>query len=244
MENKALIGKNIWITGASSGIGKAIAVGLINSGANLILSASAEKSFIDLKKEISSEKLEHILFLPFDIAKVSNIKNAYKIIEEKFGHIDILVNNAGLAIFKRLLVLSEEEFDLTLNVNLKGAYFMCQAVLPAMIQRKSGMIINLSSVAAIKSYTNSTAYSASKAGMLLMSRCLRDEVRNDGIKVIDVLPGATHTDIWSKEAIEKYSERMMSPENIAKIIINAIESSIGNNAVIEEIIIRPISGDL
>jgi short-subunit dehydrogenase len=113
-----------------------------------------------------------------------------------------------------------------------------------MISQKRGLIINISSVAALSRFTGSSIYSASKSALLTMSRILRDEVRKFGIKVVDILPGATDTDMWDKESRKLLGQKMMKPEDIAQVIYDTIEMNKLNRIITEELIIRPIGGDL
>jgi NADP-dependent 3-hydroxy acid dehydrogenase YdfG len=111
-----------------------------------------------------------------------------------------------------------------------------------MISRNSGTIINILSVVTQKLFTNSSAYSASKSGLMAYSKVLREEVRNKNIRVLNVYPGATKTSIWPNNVLEKYSHRMITPEEIAKVVYQIyIQKS---NVVTEEILLRPIQGDL
>jgi short-subunit dehydrogenase len=111
-----------------------------------------------------------------------------------------------------------------------------------MISRKSGTILNISSVASIKILKGSSVYSASKAGLLQYSRVLREEVRLHNIKVIDVLPGATETPIWNQNVRNKHGERMMKPTDVGKLVIQLVSQS--GNMVTEEVVLRPVTGDL
>lgn len=240
--NKLLANKRIWITGASRGIGLAIYRKLADSSASIVLSASSQKSFNHVSDEI--EQRGNTLTLPFDMSSSDGPETAYKLIEEKSGGIDILINNAGVVIFNKLWKSSIEEYDRMMNINLRGAFLTMKAVLPGMIQLESGLIVNISSVSAKTVFRNNAVYSASKAGLLMMSRCLREEVRNNGIRVIDVLPGATSTEIWNPEAREKFADTMMKAEDVAEIIYSNIINSLNGKAVTEEIIIRPSTGDL
>lgn len=241
MNPDVLKNKVIWLTGASRGIGKAIAEQLISYEAKLVLSATSEESFLPLSKNPEFKKAT---FLPFDIGSVPMIEKAYEQIKYIYGKVDILINNAGIAIFKKLHHTTEEEFDEMLSIILKGSFFTTKAVLTEMLEQKSGMIVNISSVSVEKAYKNCSAYSAAKAGMLMMSQCLREEVRDFGIKVIDIIPGATLTEIWSEEARTDFSSKMMKPEDIASTVISTIINSINERTMIEKVVIRPQTGDL
>jgi short-subunit dehydrogenase len=160
----------------------------------------------------------------------------------KLGAVDILVNNAGLGIFAPFNELSIDDVDAMLNVNLRGAFLCTQAVLSSMIERSEGVIVNINSVSALKTFKNCSMYAASKAGLLAMSRSLREEVREHGIKVIDLMIGATETDIWSVEARNEFSPRMMQPDDIAESLLATLRLS--PRMMPEELVLRPQQGDL
>lgn len=225
--------KVVWITGANKGIGEA----LTEQG------ATREYTIAATSRKNSIAETHYIHPFACDVSSAESIGNCYNEIIGKFGHLDILINNAGVATFKRLWEISLEEADAMLDTNLRGSWLCIKAVLPAMIERKSGVIVNIHSVAAIKTFTHSSVYAATKAGTLAMSRSLREEVREFGIKVIDILPGATETEIWDSESRDEFRQRMMQPDDIAKIVWQAIDLSSGA-ALLEEIVIRPQLGDL
>lgn len=233
---------NVWITGGSRGIGLETALLLSESFKNVFISASSADSFKENMARIS--KRDNVFIIPCDVSKSDDVASAYNRIVNISRSIDILINNAGIGIFSSLLDSSEQDFDRTMAVNIKGAYLCNKAVLPEMIARKKGMIINILSVAVDSKFTNTSLYAASKAGLRTMSRILREEVRAQGVRIIDVLPGATNTDIWDVESREQFGSRMMSPLDVAKAIRSTIELNLAGNLITEELIIRPIEGDL
>jgi len=161
---------------------------------------------------------------------------------KRLGHVDVLVNNAGVTYFKSLRQTSRREFDKVIATNLRGTFLCTKAVIESMVRRRSGHIINVISVAAQKTYTKSSAYSASKAGVLALTNVLREEVRPFGIKVTAVLPGATETQMWSGSTRLKYHHPMMSAEDVARIVVSVFQAP--RSAHIEEIVLRPQLGDL
>lgn len=228
-----------WITGASSGIGKAIAELLSEKEYNLLLSSRDKSSLVRTLNGL--KKPENATVYPLDISSNEQVENAYKSVSKEHS-IGCLINNAGITSFSSAESDSISQIDEIIKTNLLGAVYAIKAVLPGMIERKSGIIINILSVAAIKLFTNSSAYAASKAGLLAYTNVLREEVREHKIKVINLLPGATKTAIWPADALKKYSHRMMSPSDVAAIVNNLIEMN--GNIVSEEIVLRPIGGDL
>jgi 3-oxoacyl-[acyl-carrier protein] reductase len=244
METKvdSLTGKSIWITGASRGIGLAVTRRLVKCSVKLALSSSSQVTLLPLVKEFADNA--NTLFFPCDLKDPEAITSVYQKIYSAQGGPDILINNAGIAKFAPMKDISLEDFDNIIGVNLRGSFLTMKAVIDGMIERKSGIIININSVSAKKTFSNSTAYSASKAGLLALTRSLREEVRQYGIKIIDIFPGATDTDIWSSKAREKYSHRMMKADDIADSLMSVLELALNERIMPEEITLRPTWGDL
>lgn len=230
----------VWITGASSGIGKSLTFEFAKHGKNLILSSRKKDALEKVKKEIDLEKVS-IETAPFNVTDIEEIEKSFKTISKNYD-IECLINNAGVTSFALAQKDSVKQIKDIIDINLLGSIYMIKTVLPGMMERKKGTIINIQSVAAKKVFTRSSAYAASKAGLSAYSKVLREEMRDYNIRIIDVFPGATKTPIWPNEALEKYSERMMSPDEIAKFIYAAY--SINSNMVTEELVIRPMKGDL
>ncbi len=228
----------IWITGASSGIGKAAAIEFASVGCNIFATARRVTELERLKEDIKEEQL-HIF--PCNVASRANVEQTFKkMIKE--GNVNCLVNNAGVTSFKLAEENSIKEIDDVLHTNLMGAIYAIKSVLPYMIKNGGGTIINVLSVVTEKIFTSSSAYTASKMGLLGYAKVLREEVRKHNIRVINIIPGATETAIWTREMREKHGERMMNPESVARIMVSAFLQS--DNLVTEEIVIRPIQGDL
>lgn len=229
-----------WITGAATGIGRALSTVFVKNGLNVLGSSRKESQLERFQKELSSEK-GNFIFEPADISKKDDLK---KIIEKvgKNYNIDCLINNAGLTAFKLVTDTTSKEVEEIISANLIGAIHTTKSVLPQMIERNKGTIINILSAAATKVFTKSGVYAASKAGLLAFSNVLREELRGTNIRIINVLPGATKTPIWPNHVLEKSTGKMMSPEELAKIIFEFY--SIKSNMVVEEITVKPVTGDL
>ncbi len=230
----------IWITGASSGIGRAAAIEFAKIGTNVFVSSRRTIELERLNKELEKEKLSVNIF-PCNVASSANVDQTMKKILA-VGKIDCLINNAGITSFKSAVDNSTNEIDDIINTNLLGSIYTIKYVLPHMIEQGSGTIINVLSVAAKTIFTQSSVYTAAKMGLLGYSNVLREEVRDKNIKIINIIPGATETPMWSKEIREQNSERMMQPEDIAQILVWAYLQK--GNMVSEEIVVRPIQGDL
>ncbi len=224
--------KAIWITGASSGIGKALTLKFADSGFNVIGSAR--------RKELI-EKNSKIYAIKNDVSNFNDVAEIYNKLKEEF-EIDCLINNAGVTAFKSFVDTSIDEINKIVNINLLGAIYTTKAVLPEMIKRNKGTIINILSVAANTIFTNSTVYSGSKAGLEMFAKVLREEVRDSNIRIINIFPGATATEIWPETALQKFSSKMMKPEKLSDLIYQIYQSDSALSP--EEITIRPIGGDL
>lgn len=229
----------VWITGASSGIGKSIALEFASNGKVVAASSRNNDALKRLKKEVGDKNT--IETFPLDVKDSKQVLDTVEKITRNYK-IDCLINNAGSTTFKLAVDNSLSEIDEIIKTNLNGAIYAIKSVLPKMLEKKEGMIINIISVAAEKVLTKSSVYAASKAGLQTYTKVLREELRNSNIKIINILPGATRTPIWSNNVLEKHSERMMSPSELAKFIYHIY--SIKSNLVPEEVTIRPIKGDL
>lgn len=233
---------NVWITGASSGIGKEAAKEFARIGCKVFVSSRRANLLERINKELEDEgSLARVIIIPCNVASESNVETALKKIHEH-GSLDCLINNAGVSSFKSAIENSLNEIKDIINTNLLGSIFAIKGVVPQMIKSNSGTIINIISVVTKKIFTNSSAYSASKAGLLAYTNVLREELREHNIKVINVFPGATETNIWPDKLREKFSDRMMQPTDIARTLVSAYLQN--DKLVTEEILLRPIGGDL
>ena len=231
-----------WIVGGSRGIGFACAEALGAEGYSIALSSKTKAAL-----DASDLKLrEHgIDVTPFtcDITKEENVTSTYSEIKRVFGRApDVLINSAGISPWSTFTETSTAEFDEVLAINTHGMFLTSREVLADMYDRKSGAIVQILSVAALKGYKNGAAYVASKFASLGFTNALREEARKHGVRVIAVFPGATETELWSEHQREKYHERMMQPEDIAQEIVAALKAPA--RALVEEIVLRPIHGDL
>lgn len=186
---KSLIGKTALVTGASGGIGKYIAEELALRGAKVALHYnSSEKAAEAIRNQIRANGGEAEIFC-CDIRSNSAVRDMIKEIEEAFGGIDILVNNAGIALDARIHKMPEEYFDNTMAINVKGTWNTMQHVLPMMMEKKEGAIINISSVSGIAGNIGQSAYSGSKAAVIGMTKTVAKEAAAYGIRVNAVAPG-------------------------------------------------------
>ena len=233
--------KTAIITGITKGIGRATALKFAGAGINLIGCARNLEELNAFKNSLQAD-YPHISVDVFqaDLAEPTQVEGFGRFILEVCPNPEILINNA--AIFQPGGIVNEMEGSLEylMQVNLYSAYHLTRAVAPAMMARKSGFIANLCSVASIRSFPGNATYSITKYAMLGFSRSLRDELKQYGIRVSSILPGATYTAAW--EGVDVAVDRLMNPVDVADAILAAYQ--LGPSAVIEEILIRPQLGDL
>jgi NAD(P)-dependent dehydrogenase (short-subunit alcohol dehydrogenase family) len=161
-------------------------------------------------------------------------------VRERFGAVDVLINNAGAFAMAPFVDTKVDEFDRMIAVNLRSAFLVTQAFLPAMLKRKAGDIFFMSSIAGLGAYPNSTAYCAAKFGVTGMAKVLRAETKDHGVRVCCVHPGATWSPSWENSGVKP--ERIMPADDIARAILDVYR--LGRRTVVEEIILRPQLGDL
>lgn len=217
------------ITGASRGIGLAVSKALIVEGFTCI--AAARKTSKDIE-ELKRTYGEKVVFLPLDISKEKDIENAVSFINEKFGgQIDLLVNNAGVApkIRADMLELTRENFDYVLEINLKGTFFLSQAISKIMSKNKSGRIINISSLSSYTASTERAEYCIAKAGISMITKLFAARMADENVGVFEISPGIIKTDMTSA-VTEKYQKliddgitpikRFGEPQDIANCVLS------------------------
>ena len=187
------------VTGAGSGIGKAVALQFMRSGANVVLVGRRKSKLDEVIKEIETYKT-NVITIECDVSKASDVEEMADKTKEHFGPVDILVNNAGIGAIVPLVELAEEVWNQIIRINLTGTFLCTKAVLPKMIEREYGRIINISSVIWQRGRAGTTAYSASKAGLIGLTRSLAWEVETKGITVNAICPGWVNTGMVDKSA--------------------------------------------
>jgi len=231
---------NIVITGASKGIGYAIAEIFAAHGHHLVLTsktpAALETAVSVLSKQYPAVQIES---MPADLSIQKEVTAFANWCLEKTEP-TILINNAGYFLPGKLQDEAAGQLQDQLNTNLFSAYHLTRALLPSMLSRKSGHIFNICSIASLDAYEHGGAYSISKFALLGFSKNLRLELKDKGIKVTAVFPGAVFTNSWAGSGVDP--KRIMESSDIAKMIYAATQLSA--QAVVEDIVMRPQLGDL
>jgi len=204
-------GKTIIITGASSGIGEATALKLAKEGANVVLTARREEKLNNLKDKIVKQNAGKALVVPGDVTKKEDFKNLIEKTKKEFSSIDGLINNAGLMPLSYVKNLHTDEWDTMIDVNIKGVMNGVAAVLPTMMEQKSGNIINISSSAANKMYPGGAVYCATKSAVKMFSEGLRQELAPKfNINVTSIEPGFVDTELTDTITDDEIKEDMLS----------------------------------
>ena len=233
--------KYILVTGGTKGIGRAIIEKFAAEDFHIITCARSEKDLQKLKIEIEREyTFSKVYTQVADLSKQTEVDAFVKFVLEKKVKIDVLVNNAGIFIPGEIHKEDEQALKNMIETNLYSAYFLTKGLVKDMIRRKDGYIFNICSTASLAAYPNGGSYSISKFALYGMTKVLREELKQYGIRVTAVLPGATLTASW--EGVDLPADRFMKAEDVAITIYSAW--SLSKNSVIEDILIRPQLGDI
>ena len=211
--------KNALITGAGKGIGKAIALALAKEGVNVILLARTQEEIENVAAKARSLRVK-ALAITADVADINSVNAAVEQALAEFKTIDILINNAGIAAFGKFLELEPADWERIIQVNLMGTYYVTRAVLPNMIERQTGDIINISSTAGLSGNALTSAYSSSKFAVLGLTDSLMQEVRKHNIRVTALTPSTVATDMAKElKLTDGNPEKVMQAEDMAELII-------------------------
>ena len=238
--------KTAIITGASSGIGEATAHALAQEGFAVVLSARSIEKLKLLKNEITRKGKEAIA-VQADVTKRNEMKAVAKAALDKYGTIDVLINNAGIMPLSFLKNLHEDEWESTIDVNIKGLMNSISAVLPAMIEQKDGHIVNVSSIAGIDVFVSGAVYCGTKFAVEAITEGIRKELSVPyNIRATSIRPGAVETNLLSTvtdqevmKAFEPMFEtvQFLKSEDIAKAIVYAVNQD--QNVSVDHICVRP-----
>lgn len=220
---ESLKGKIALVTGAGKGIGRAVAIALAQEGVSVGIISRTETDLEKASVEIASFGVKAAMAVA-DISDINSVNAAVRKIENELGPIDILINNAGTGKFAKFLELEPEEWENQVKVNLFGIYYTTRAVLPSMIERQTGDIVNISSTAGLRGAPLTSAYSASKFGVMGLTESLMQEVRKHNIRVTALAPSTVVTELAkSANLINNNEEKLMQPEDFAELIISQLK---------------------
>ena len=226
------------ITGASTGIGKVLAIELSEHYKVYLISRNKKK--LNDTKKIIEKNNNQCEVITADLTKDSSYEKISKKISDK-NNIELLVNNAGVAIFNDISNTSLEDWDITMNTNLRSSFLMTKLIIDNFKIKKNGKIVFINSGAGMKPFKNSTAYVASKYALRGFASSLREELREDNIKVISIFPGSVDTPLWDNKNMDYMRKDMMNVNDLCKTIIHSINAP--NNCVVEELLIKRTLGD-
>ena len=234
--------KVVFVTGGSRGIGKAIALKYAQNGYNVIINYVSDKTNVEeLQKEFTKLNVE-CLIEKADVSKSEEVEKIVKKAIEKFNEIDVLVNNAGITRDGLLMRMKEEDFDKVIEINLKGTFLVTKSVIPYMLKKRDGKIINLASVVGVTGNAGQCNYSASKAGIIGFTKSIAKELASRNIRANAIAPGFIDTDMTSvlsdevKDSINAQipMKRMGTAQEIANVayFLGCEESSYTTGQVI------------
>lgn len=215
-EESEFEGRIVVVTGASSGIGRATAAMFARRGARVAVFARSMEKL----RALAAEHGDRMIAVAGDVADEEAIERLFHDVEARFGDCDILVNNAGMIHPKPLVDTTAEEWDRLLDVNLRGVYLASRRALHAMIERRSGAIVNVASISGVigpEKFSGYVSYCASKGAVIAMTEALAAEVRDFGVRVNCVSPGAVDTPMWERAG--GGAAASMTPEEIAETIL-------------------------
>ncbi len=231
----------ILITGASQGIGAAIAKVFAAEirGVRLALVARNEQKLASVARGCAKLGARAERF-GCDVSDEAAVASMAAAVTKRLGGVDVLINNAGKFAGAPFTEMSVADFDRMIAANLRSVFLVSRAFAPGMIRRGHGDIFNMSSIAALTAYPGGAGYSAAKAGVASLSKVMRAELRDKGVRVCCVFPGATWSPSWEASGVAP--ERMMPAEDVARAFFDVYRLS--RRTVVEEIVLRPQGGDV
>lgn len=217
MEN--LTDKKAIITGGSRGLGKATAIAFAKKGINVAITGRNEERLLSVVKELKKYNIQ-ATYAVFDVSNYNEVKKGINEIITTFGTVDILVNNAGIAAFGSLNEMPVEDWTQIIQTNLMGMYYVTKEVLPYLIEKNEGDIINIASTAGLNGNATTSAYSASKFAVIGMSESLMKEVRKNNIRVCTLTPSTIASDMSLELGItDGNTEKVLQPDDFAELIV-------------------------
>jgi NADP-dependent 3-hydroxy acid dehydrogenase YdfG len=237
----ALDGKVALVTGAGRGIGRAIAVAFAAEGAAVVLVARSRADLASVAAEIR-ERNGRALAVPTDVTQDGAVEAVIEQTLTDLGRIDVLVTSAGTAAFGAVADSKPADWDTMLALNLRAVMVCCRAVLPAMLRQRSGMILNVGSIASKRALPGSAVYTATKTAVDAFSRVLAEELRPHGVRVGVLVAGAVDTPLWDSMGASPPREKMLRPEDVARAAV--LMATLPPHAALEELTLLPAGGIL
>ena len=221
------------VTGAGRGIGRAIAIELGRRGARVALVARSRTELEETARVIGASAS----VMPADVRQKEELEKVFRQVQSTIGPVDILVNAAGLGIFGPVVDFKDEDFETLIQTNLRGIFYACRIVLPSMVERQKGEIVNIASIAGKVGSATRAVYCASKFGVVGFTESLAEEVRQYGIRASVVCPGSTDTGFSQTGHSGKAKDTMLRPEDVAHAVGMIVTQE--PHAFISEVILRP-----
>ena len=219
-----LKGKTALVTGGGRGLGKAVALALAAEGVNVAITGRNENNLKSVVAEIESKGVKSS-YSVFDVTDKKQVFTSLEKLQNDFGKFDILINNAGIAAFGGILEMDDEQWEDIVKTNLFGPYYVVKAVVPGMVEKKSGDVVNISSTAGLKGNALTSAYSASKFGLIGMSESMMLELRKQNIRVTTLTPSTISTDMAKTDLkiTDGNPEKVLQPEDFAELVIDLLK---------------------
>jgi NAD(P)-dependent dehydrogenase (short-subunit alcohol dehydrogenase family) len=231
---------DIVITGASQGIGRAIAEAFADEEEARIALVARTESKLEHVADVCAARGAETLVCPTDVTDDAAVADMAAAVRDAWGVPDVLVNNAGAFTPAPLDETTPDAFREQVDVNLNAPFVVTKAFLDDMVARGSGHLFFMASVAALQAYPGSVAYCAAKHGLLGLARVVREETKDQGLRVTTLLPGATRTPSWAGTDLP--DARFIDPDDVAHAVVDAYRLS--GRTVVEEIVLRPQEGDV
>ena len=231
------------VTGASRGIGHAIAHALAQAGYDVALLSRSLDSLVPVQQELMTYGVVAKAYA-IDLAQMEGLRERLDEVLADFGPLSVVVNNAGMGYTGALATMPWADWQRVMDLNLNSVFHCIQAVLPALRRTGGGTIVNIASIAAQSAFPDWGAYTVSKAALVALSRVLAVEERGHGIRVVTVSPGSVNTPLWDTDGVQADFDRasMLTPEVVAQTVLHAI--LLPPTAVIEELTLMPAGGAL
>lgn len=212
MKNKICL-----VTGATRGIGRAIAKMLLEEGAQVAICGRDQSAVDKAVKELHAQTGGKVAGKAADVRNHEDIAGLFRYIDSEFGGLDVLVNNAGVGVFRSVSDLSVEDWLLTLETNLSGVFYCCREAFPRFKTRGGGYIVNISSLAGKNPFAGGSAYNASKFGLNGFSEAMMLDKRNDNVRVSYIMPGSVATEFSGHDS-DSGQDWKIHPDDVAEIV--------------------------